>query len=149
MRHSLKHFHGIAFDSDDFKNGLETEIYAYPFNWNPKRGLVCWHGKFLGKTQQGLLAFSYKEGDMRGGASGGIVVDSQTKKIVGILNAIGEGKDHIALAVPVKELSDFVMRSQPYLQVTLFPKTVSSLRSRGPLPTLRLTRRQSFSSGFV
>jgi len=52
------------------------------------------------------------------------VVDSKTKKIVGILNGIGEGKDRIALAVPVKELSDFVTRAQPYLQVTLFPKTV-------------------------
>ena len=61
---------------------------------------------------------------MRGGASGGIVVDSKTKKIVGILNGIGEGKDRIALAVPVKELSNFVTRVQPYLQATLFPKSV-------------------------
>jgi hypothetical protein len=53
-----------------------------------------------------------------------MVVDSKTKKIVGILNEIGEGKDRIALAVPVKELSDFVTRAQPYLQATLFPKTV-------------------------
>jgi hypothetical protein len=123
MRHPLKHFHGIAFD-DDLGNSTEVYIYAYPFNWNPKRGLVCWHGKFIGKTQQGLLAFSYEEGRVRGGASGGIVVDSKTDKIVGILNGVEEGKDRIALAVPVKELSDFVRRVQPYLQASLFPNTV-------------------------
>lgn len=124
MRHPLKNFNGIGFDTDDLENGSEADIYAYPFNWNPKRGLVHWHGKFIGKTRQGLLAFSYEEGRVRGGASGGIVVDSKTKKIVGILNGVGEGKDRIALAVPVKELSGFVTRAQPYLQATLFPKTV-------------------------
>ena len=86
MRHPLKNFHGIGFDADDLENSPEADIYAYPFNWNPKRGLVHWHGKFIGKTRQGLLAFSYEEGRVRGGASGGIVVDSKTKKIVGILN---------------------------------------------------------------
>jgi hypothetical protein len=124
MRHPVKGFHGIGFDADDLENSPEADIYAYPFNGNPKRGLVRWHGKFIGKTRQGLLAFSYEEGRVRGGASGGIVVDSKTKKIVGILNSIGEGNDRIALAVPVKELSDFVTRAQPYLQATLFPKTV-------------------------
>lgn len=124
MQHPLKNFHGIGFDTDDLEDGSEADIYAYPYNWGPKRGLVHWHSKFIGKTRQGLLAFSYEEGRVRGGASGGIVVDSKTKKIVGILNGIVEGKDRIALAVPVKELSDFVTRAQPYLQTTLFPKTV-------------------------
>ena len=124
MRHPLKNFHGVGFGGDDLENSSEVDIYAYPFNWNPKRGLVHWHGKFIGETQQGLLAFSLDGGRVRGGASGGIVVDSNTKKIVGILNGVGEGNDHIALAVPVRELSDFVKRAQPYLQATLFPKTV-------------------------
>jgi hypothetical protein len=124
MRHPLKHFHGIGFDADDLEKSLEADIYAYPLNWNPKRGLVRWRGKFVGKTPQGLLAFSYDEGRVRGGASGGIVVDRKTKKIIGVLNSIGEGKDRIALAVPVKELLDFVKRAQPYLQAALFPKTV-------------------------
>jgi hypothetical protein len=124
MRHPVKDFHGVGFDADDLENSPEVDIYAYPFNWNPKRGLVHWHGKFIAKTYEGLLAFSYEEGRVRGGASGGIVVDSKTKKIVGILNAIGEGKDRIALAVPIQELSNFVARAQPYLQATLFPKTV-------------------------
>jgi hypothetical protein len=124
MRHPLKNFHGIGFDADDLEDSREADIYAYPFNWNPKRGLVHWHGKFIGKNSQGLLAFSYEEGRVRTGASGGIVVDSKTKKIIGVLNGIAEGKDRIAFAVPVKELSDFVARAQPYLQATLFPKTV-------------------------
>lgn len=124
MRHCLKDFHGIGFDAGDLESSREVDMYAYPFNWNPKRGLVRWHGKFIGKTREGLLAFSYEDGRVRGGASGGIVVDSRTKKIVGILNEVGEGNDRIAFAVPVKELSDFVTRAQPYLQATLFPKTV-------------------------
>jgi hypothetical protein len=124
MRHPVKNFHGIGFDAEDLENGLEVDIYAFPFNGNLKRGLVHWHGKFIGETQQGLFAFSYEEGRLHGGASGGIVVNSKTKKIVGILNEIGEGENRVALAVPVKELFDFVTRAQPYLQATLFPKTV-------------------------
>lgn len=125
MQHPLKHFHGIGFDAHDLENSSAADIYAYPFDCNPKRGLVRWHGLFLGKTPQGLLAFSYEEGRVRGGASGGIVVDSKTKKIIGILNGAAEGStDRIALAVPVKELSDFVARAQPYLQAALFPRTV-------------------------
>jgi hypothetical protein len=58
------------------------------------------------------------------GASGGIVIDSKTQKIVGIVSGITEGSDRILLAVPVQELSDFVARAQPYLQTTLFPETV-------------------------
>jgi hypothetical protein len=124
MRHPLKHFHGIGFDADELESSAEVDIYAYPFNGNPKRGLVRWHGKFIGQTPEGLLAFSYAEGQVRGGASGGIVVDSKTTKIVGILSGIAESKNRIALAVPVKELADFVTRAQPYLQAALFPKTV-------------------------
>jgi hypothetical protein len=124
MRHPLKGFHGIGFDPDDLENSSEVDIYAFPFSWSPKRVLGSWHGKFIGKTPQGLLVFRYEEDRVRGGASGGIVVDSKTEKIVGIICGIGEGEDRIALAVPVKELSEFVKRAQPYLQATLFPKTV-------------------------
>lgn len=124
MRRPLKNFHGIGFDADDNNSSIEADIYAFPFNGNPKRQLVRWHGNFLGKTPQGLLAFAYEEGRVRGGASGGIVVNSKTKKIIGILSSTGESKDRIALAVPVKELADFVTRAQPYLQASLFPKSV-------------------------
>jgi len=124
MRHPLKNFHGIAFDTDDLESGSEADIYAYSFNRNPKRGLLHSHAKFIGKTVQGLIAFSYEEGRVRGGASGGIVVASKTRKIIGILSEVAEGEDRIVIAVPVKELSDFVTRADPYLQATLFPKTV-------------------------
>ena len=124
MRRPLKKFHGVGFDVDDLENGREVDIYAYPLNLNPKRRLVRWHGKFIGTNREGLLSFSYEEGRVRCGASGGIVVDSKTKKIVGILNSVDAGKERIAFAVPVKELSAFVTRAQPYLQAKLFPKTV-------------------------
>jgi hypothetical protein len=124
MQHPLRNFHGIGFDAGDLEQGRAADIYAYPFNLNPKRGLVHWHGTFIGKTRQGLLAFSYAEGRVRGGASGGIVVDSKTNKIIGLLGGISESAGRIALAVPVKELSEFVTRAEPYLQATLFPKTV-------------------------
>jgi hypothetical protein len=124
MRHRLKEFHGIDFDTDDVEDSSEVDIYAYPLNWNPKRRLIRLHGKFMGKTPQGLLAFSYEEGQVRGGASGGIVVDSKAKKILGVLCGTAEGNDRVALAVPAKELSKFVSRAQPYLQAALFPKTI-------------------------
>jgi len=124
MRHPLKNFHGMSFDTDELEKSSEVDIYAYPFNWNPKRELVHWHGTFIGETVHGLLAFSYDGVRMHGGSSGGIVVDNKTRKIVGILNEAGEGTDRIAYAVPSKELSDFVGRAQPYLQAKLFPKAV-------------------------
>jgi hypothetical protein len=124
MRHPVKQYHGVGFETEELGDDTEADIYAYPFDGNPKRGLVHWHGRYIGESPDGLLAFSYEEGRVRCGSSGGIVVDSKTKKIVGILNGVGEGKDRIALAVPVKELSDFVTKAQPYLQATLFPKTV-------------------------
>src|SRR5581483_239413 len=124
MGRPLKNFHGIAFDKEDLESSAEVDIYGYPFDWNPKRRLVRWHGKFVGNTRDGMLAFCYQGAQVSGGASGGIVVNSKTKKIVGILSSISESRDDVAFAVPVKDLSDFVKRAQPYLQITLFPKTV-------------------------
>ena len=121
MRHSVKDFRGIGFDADDLENSPEVGIYAYPLNWNPKRGLVHWHGKFVGKNRQGLLAFSYEEGRVRGGASGGIVVDTKTKKIVGILNGIGEGTDdRIALDVVQGAFGNFVNVASPTCKLPSF-----------------------------
>ena len=124
MRRPLKRYHGTGFDAEEPKDDTQVDIYAYPFNWNPKRGLVHWQGNIVGKTTQGLLAFKYSDGQIHGGASGGIVVDSKTKKIVGILSGIARGEGRIALAVPTAELAEFVARAQPYLQAILFPKTV-------------------------
>ena len=120
MRRGIKHFHGISFDTESLADQTDVDIYAYPFNGNPKRALVCWHGRFVGKSWRGLLVFSYDKGGIRGGASGGIVVDINTKRIVGILS---EANEHKAFAVPIEELADFVARTQPYLQATIFPET--------------------------
>jgi hypothetical protein len=124
MRRPLKNMHGAIFDTEELNDRREIDIYGYPFSGNPKRGLVCWHGKFVGHTPEGLLAFSYEEGRVHGGASGGIVVDSKTRKVLGILNGLPASKERTILAVPVKELSDFVRRRQPYLQAAIFPTTV-------------------------
>ena len=121
MRRPLKGLHGAGFDTEDLAEGEEADIYGYPLGWNPKRGLVHWRGTFLGKNPQGLLSYRCKDGRVRPGASGGIVVNG-SGKIVGIFNAIGE--DGVALAVPAGQLADFVGRAQPYLQEVLFPKQV-------------------------
>jgi hypothetical protein len=124
MRHPLKHFHGASFDTDEPDSHAEVDIYAYPLHWNPKRTLVVCHGRYIGITVEGLLAFHYEEDELHPGASGGIVVDRHTEKIIGILSGGDFGKNRIVLAVPVKELENFVTRTQPYLQASLFPKTV-------------------------
>lgn len=125
MKRPLKHHHGIDFSADDPEIDEAVDIYAYPLNWNPKRGLAHYQGKFTGITPKGLLSFTYSEGQLHGGASGGIVVESKSKKIIGILNEIGIfPDDRVALAVSAHQLSDFVARTQPYLQAELFPKTV-------------------------
>lgn len=125
MRRPLKHHHGIAFSVDNPTIDEAVDIYAYPYNGNPKRVLAHYKGKFAGTTQQGLLVFTYNEGHLHAGASGGIVVQSGSQKIIGILNEIGMDRaDRPALAVAVQQLSDFVARTHPYLQATLFPKSV-------------------------
>ena len=124
MQHPLKGLHGIGFEAGDLAAGIEVDVYAYPSNWNRKRVLARWPAKFLGKNSQGLLTFACEEGRVPSGASGGIVVDSKTKKVVGVLSLTSEGNDRIVLAVPSEELADFVTRVQPYLEATLFPKAL-------------------------
>lgn len=124
MKRPLKGYHGIGFQTDEPNDGSNVDIYAFPLNWNPKRGLVRWRGTLLGKSKNGLLMFSYVGQNVVGGSSGGIVVDSKGNKIIGILTGIAEGKDHVAVAVPVDQLSEFVARAQPYLQASLFPKSI-------------------------
>jgi hypothetical protein len=99
---------------------------------NHKHWIQRFHGKLKGMTTTGLLAFDY---DLSGsqeiapGTSGGIVVDSETRKIVGILNAIDETGKRIAMAVPVQSLADFLSKVQPYLAQSVFPtvKVISPL----------------------
>jgi hypothetical protein len=127
LRHPLPHHHGVAFYPDDLQVGQEVDIYSYPKGIvNPMRALQQFHGRFTGETTTGLLAFDYSLSAgkaIRPGASGGIVVDRKTQQIVGILNAIAQSGEAIALAVPVQSLVEFVSRVQPYLAQTMFPST--------------------------
>jgi hypothetical protein len=127
LRHSLPQHQGAAFSLEDLQVGQEVDIYAYPKeSINPVRSLLQFHGTFKGQTPAGLLAFAYSmsaDNAIRPGASGGIVVDSKTGQIVGILNAIARNGESVALAVPVQSLADFVGKVQPYLAQSLFPST--------------------------
>jgi hypothetical protein len=127
LRHSLPHHHGVAFSLGDLQIGQKIDIYAYPKeSFNPFRSLLQFHGRFKGETTTGLLAFDYSlsaDKAIRPGASGGIVVDSKTQQIVGILNSIAMNGEAIALAVPVQSLADFLFRVQPFLAQSIFPST--------------------------
>lgn len=127
LRHPLPHHHGVAFSLDDLQLGQQVDIYAYPKeSINPIRSLLKFHGTFRGDTTTGLLAFDYSlsaNKAIRPGASGGIVVDSKTQQIVGILNEIGRNGEAIALAVPVQSLADFVSKVDPCLAQSMFPST--------------------------
>jgi len=133
LRHSLPHHHGIAFSLDDLEVGQEIDIYGYPEKAiNPIRSLQQFHGTFKGKTTSGLLAFDYSfsEGKaIRPGVSGGIVVDRETQKIVGILNGIARNGEALATAVPVQSLVEFVSKVQPYLAQSIFPSATKGVIS--------------------
>ena len=122
LHHSLPHHHGITFSLDELEEGQEVYIYGYPKGIiNPIRKLTRFPATFKGPTTSGLLAFDYDSSTdkpIRGGASGGIVVDRKTEEIVGILCGTAES---MALAVPVQTLADFVSQTQPFLAQKLFP----------------------------
>jgi hypothetical protein len=128
LHHRLRQHHGVAFSLDDLQVGQEIDIYAYPKEAiNPIRRLLQFHGTYKGQTTTGLLAFDYSlsaDQTIRPGASGGIVVDSKTQKIVGILNGIARNGEAIALAVPVQSLADFVSKVQPFLAQSIFPSVM-------------------------
>jgi hypothetical protein len=127
LRRPLENYHGIAFSQEDLQTGQEVLIYGYPSDGiNPLRRLTEFQGTFKGETNTGLLIFGYSQANgarIRGGASGGIVVDRNTLKIVGILSAIGTTAQLTVLAVPVKELANFVCRANPFLARRIFPNT--------------------------
>jgi hypothetical protein len=133
LRRPLSQYHGIAFHLGDLQVGQDVDIYAYPKeSINPIRTLMRFHGTFKGQTTSGLLAFDYSlSGDkaIQPGASGGIVVDSKTQQIVGILSELAKNRDAIALAVPVQSLVDLVSKVNPWLAQTIFqhPMEVSPI----------------------
>jgi hypothetical protein len=125
LRRSLPHHHGLTFSLDELEVGQEVDIYGYPKGViNPFRKLTRFPAKFKGPTTSGLLAFDYQlsagQPIPRGGASGGIVVDRKTEKIVGILSGTTEAT---AGAVSIQTLVEFVTRVQPFLAQRIFPAT--------------------------
>jgi hypothetical protein len=129
LRRPLSHYHGLSFQSGDLRIGQEVDIYSYPRESAiHSRTLLQVHGKFQSQSSSGLLVFDYDSSDgrvLRPGASGGIVVDRNTRQIVGVLNGIDRGGKTIAFAVPVRSLEKFVCRVQPYLAKSIFPSTQS------------------------
>jgi hypothetical protein len=125
LRHSLPHHHGFPFSLDELQAGQEVDIYGYPNGIiNPIRKLTRFPATFRALTTSGLLAFEYQLSSDKPirirGASGGIVVDRKTEKILGILCGTTES---MALAVPVQTLVDFVSKVQPFLAQKIFPTT--------------------------
>jgi hypothetical protein len=126
---SKKGFHAANYNTtsvEDLPIGQYVEIYTYPFESNPKRKLLNFKGKYIGVHQDGLLVFSYEPDpeDIRGGASGGIVVDSKGH-VIAILSERAINTDEpMVLGVPVEVLSAFVNKVQPYLAERLFPQSV-------------------------
>jgi hypothetical protein len=125
LRRSLPHHHGLIFSLDEPEVGQKVYIYGYPGGIiSPIRKLTRFPAIFKAPTTSGLLAFDYElSGDKPirvKGASGGIVVDRKTKKILGILS---ETNETTALAVPVQTLIDFVSKVQPFLAQRIFPAT--------------------------
>ena len=122
LRHPLSHHHGLTLSLDEIEVGQEVDIYGYPKGIiNPARKLTRFPATFKGPTTSGLLGFEYQlstdKSIRKGGASGGIVVDRKTEKILGILS---ETTETMALAVPVQTLVDFVNKVEPFLAQQIF-----------------------------
>lgn len=123
LRRSVPHHHGLSFSLDELEIGQEVDIYGYPKGlFNPIRKLTRFPAIFKGPTTSGLLAFDYQSDKpfRVGGASGGIVVDKGTEKIIAILSGTNETT---AVAVPAQTLADFVGKVQPFVAQKLFPTT--------------------------
>ncbi len=128
LQRPLSHHHGLTFSLDELQVGQEVDVYGYPVGMiNPIRKLARFPATFKGPTTSGLLAFDYQLSAGKPihiqGASGGIVVDRKTEKIVGILSGTGTTNETTAVAVPVQTLVDFVSKVQPFLAQRIFPTT--------------------------
>jgi len=124
LRRPLRNYHGTPFSLNDILVGQDVDIYAYPKGAiNPIRSLMRFHGSFKGETTGGLLAFNYVLSSgkrIRPGASGGLIVDSKTRQIIGILNGVATNREQVALAVPIQALADFVASVQPWVAQHIF-----------------------------
>lgn len=125
LRYPLARYHGIDFSLNDLQLGQEVNIYAYPKeSIGLIRSLLKFHGAFRGETTGGLLAFEYNPSNgisISPGASGGLVVDSKSQQVVGILNGVARDREFVAMAVPIESLASFVSKEEPWLAQSLFP----------------------------
>jgi hypothetical protein len=131
LRRSLPHHHGLTFSLDELEAGQEVDIYGYPKGIiNPIRKLTRFPATFKGPTASGLLAFEYQlsADKPRAGASGSIVIDRKTERIVGILSGINEARATV-VAIPIQTLVDFVSKVQPFLAQRIF----STIRDVSPV----------------
>src|SRR5713226_8166149 len=132
LRRSLPDHHGLAYSLDEPQVGQEVDIYGFAHGFpkgtiNRTRRLTRFPATFKAPTISGLLAFDYQfpvDSKRIKGASGGIVVDRKTEKIIGILSGTTET---MAVAVPVQTLVDFVSKVQPFLAQKIFPTSVLSV----------------------
>jgi hypothetical protein len=132
LRHPLHHYHGVTFSLDELKIGQGVDIYVCPNTdvIKPRDKVVKFHGSYKGAMITGLLAFNYSLSDgktIMPGASGGIVVDTASQQIVGVLNAMATNGEAMVVAVPVSALADFVSKIEPALAATLFPTDKSPI----------------------
>lgn len=121
----LRNHHGLQFSTEDLNIGQRVRIYAYPKGAiNPFRSLQGFDGVFVGQSADDLLQFDYwPNGDkrLRPGASGGIVVDSESGKVVGIFCGFAKSDQRLVVAVPVESLAEFLNKVQPFLAGIVFP----------------------------
>ncbi|MGC1413963.1 MAG: serine protease [Candidatus Acidiferrum sp.] len=124
LREPLPHHHGLTFSLDELEHGERVDIYGYPWEgYSRHRKLLRFPATFRGKTAGGILVFDYQLANgkaLRGGASGGIVVDSKSGEIVGILVGVGQAFGPEADAVSVQSLAEFVRKVQPFLAHQIF-----------------------------
>jgi hypothetical protein len=121
-----KGFHGVTFNLDELEEHQAVDIFAYPLanQFRVKRDLTKFSAEFAGATPDGLLVFRYQLSErgqkIKGGASGGLVVDHNTHQIVGILNG-ASNTTPMATAISIQNLADFLKKSKPELYAEMFP----------------------------
>lgn len=126
----LPHHHGLSYSLDELQPGQQVDMYCYPKeseSISPGRSLMLFHGEFRGQAGRwGLLQIAYQlvgDDPIRGGASGGLVVDRGSGRVVGILVARAREGSRVVFAIPVQALVDFVSKARPYLAQSIFPST--------------------------
>lgn len=123
LKHPLKGHHGIGFDLEPMDLGQQVDVYGYPLrHLNPFRKLAYSRATVLGLNRSGLLILGLEDThDPWEGASGGIVVNEASQKIVGVVSEGDLDNRDRLYAVPVQNLADFFASVEPYFASEIFP----------------------------